>query len=138
MTDKQLIKIAQEGVGEELRRKISEGKPVSYYDIESKRVYRPEDIKYKTTIYIEEDGSATAVLDVIDLAENAPDEEEACMLLAESILDYSKEYMSDFQFHYNAPNRRPHLPFVNKAIKLGDAESIRKEMMCRNREIKGD
>ncbi len=40
LTDEQLIKIAQKGVEEELKRKISEGKPVSYYDKERKQVYR--------------------------------------------------------------------------------------------------
>lgn len=40
LTDEQLIRIAQKGVEEELKRKISEGKPVSYYDKEKKQVYR--------------------------------------------------------------------------------------------------
>lgn len=40
LTDEQLIRIAQKGVEDELKRKIAEGKPVSYYDKELKKVYR--------------------------------------------------------------------------------------------------
>lgn len=40
LSDEQLIRITQEGVESELQRRISERKPVSYYDKDSKRVYR--------------------------------------------------------------------------------------------------
>ena len=40
LTDKQLITAAQEGVAKELARKTAEGKPVSYWDSQKKKVYR--------------------------------------------------------------------------------------------------
>ena len=40
LTEKELIKAAQDGVTKELERKLSEGKPVSYWDSQKKKVYR--------------------------------------------------------------------------------------------------
>jgi hypothetical protein len=91
--------------------------------------------KYYTTLYTEDDGSVTATSDVLDLAENAEDKESACMLLAEAILDYSEEYYSEYKLYSNAPNRRAHLPYIMKALLLGDAESIKEEMTCQNGKI---
>lgn len=91
--------------------------------------------KYHATLYKEDDGSVTIASDVLDLAENAEDKDSACMLLAEAILDYSEEYYSEFRLYSNAPNRRPHLPYVMKALLLGNAESIKGEMICRNGKI---
>ncbi len=39
-SDKKLIKAAQEGVASELARKKEEGKPISYWDKDKKKVYR--------------------------------------------------------------------------------------------------
>ena len=39
-SDSKLLKAAQEGVADELRRKKAEGKPISYWDKEKERVYR--------------------------------------------------------------------------------------------------
>ena len=40
LSDEQLISAAQAEVKSEIRRKLSEGKPVSYYDPVVKKVYR--------------------------------------------------------------------------------------------------
>lgn len=94
-----------------------------------------EGLKYHTDIYKEDDGTVTAVLREIDLAENGPDKEAACMSLSEAILDYAEDYYSEFQLYRNAPNRRIHLPYVMKAILLGEPASVKEEMVCRNGKI---
>lgn len=38
--DDRLLKAAQDGISKELQKRLSEGKPVSYYDKEKDRVYR--------------------------------------------------------------------------------------------------
>ncbi|MBQ6480787.1 MAG: hypothetical protein IJI45_06690 [Anaerolineaceae bacterium] len=91
--------------------------------------------KFDTVLYKEDDGSVTAALKAIDLAENGADKETACIMLAEAILDYAEEYYSEFKLYSNAPNRRPHLPYVMKAILLGDPVSVKEEMLCRNGRI---
>lgn len=78
---------------------------------------------------IEEDGSVTLSLSEIDLIENAPTEEEAMLALAQSILDYAKEFHREFNLWSNAPNRKTHLPYVVKALILGDTRKI---MACIN------
>lgn len=92
-----------------------------------------EGLKYNVDIYKEDDGSITAALREIDLAENGPDKEAACMLLSDAILEYAEEYYSEFQLYRNAPNRRGHLPYVIKAIILKDPTSVKEEMVCRRK-----
>ena len=94
-----------------------------------------EDLKYHVDVYKEGDGSITAALREIDLVENGPDKETVCMLLSEEILAYAEEYYSEFQLYRNAPNRRAHLPYVIKALLLGEPASIKEEMVCRNGKI---
>ena len=94
-----------------------------------------ESLKYHADIYKEEDGTFTAALRELDLVENGPDKESACSALSESILEYAEEYYAEFQLYRNAPNRRSHLPYVMKAIILGDPASIKEELVCRNGKI---
>jgi len=94
-----------------------------------------EGLRYHVDIYMEADGSVTAALREIDLAENGSDKETACTLLSEAILEYAEEYYSEFQTYRNAPNRRAHLPYVIKAILLREPASIKEEMVCRNGKI---
>jgi hypothetical protein len=75
--------------------------------------------------YTEADGSVTLSLNELDLAENAETEDDARLALAKSIIDYAEEYFDDFKLWSAAPNRRNHLPYVLKALTLGDAISIK-------------
>ena len=45
--------------------------------------------------YVEEDGTITLSLDVLDIVENAATEHEAKVELAKSILDYAKDFYED-------------------------------------------
>lgn len=78
----------------------------------------------------EEDGSVTLALNEIDLVENGKDEKEARSKLASSILEYAEDYYSDFTFWGSAPNRKSHIPYVFKALFIGDIQKIGESIQC--------
>ena len=78
----------------------------------------------------EDDGSVTLSLGEIDLVENAPTENEAKLMLAKDILDYATDYYNDFAYWSSAPNRKPHIPYVLRAIMLGDVDKIGECISC--------
>lgn len=81
---------------------------------------------------IENDGSVTLVLNEIDLIENGKTENEAKKNLAESILEYSENFYNDFHYWSTAPNRKAQIPYVFKALILGDAEKIGALIVCQD------
>lgn len=81
---------------------------------------------------IEEDGSVTLSLNEIDLVENGKTEEEAKQKLAGSILEYSEGFYKDFNYWSTAPNRKAHIPYMLKALILGDAEKIGALITCQD------
>lgn len=78
----------------------------------------------------EEDGSVTLELNEIDLVENGKDEVEAREKLAKAILEYAEDYYNDFSYWSSAPNRKAHLPYVFKALFIGDAQKIGESITC--------
>ena len=80
----------------------------------------------------EEDGSITLSLKEIDLVENSKTEAEAKQALAESILEYSEEFYQNFHYWSTAPNRKAHIPYVFKALILGNAEKIGELIICQS------
>ena len=80
----------------------------------------------------EDDGSYTASLISIDLAENEKTREKAVRALAEAIYEYAEEYYDNYELYGRSPNRAPHLPYVTKALLLGSAEKIMGELVCQN------
>ena len=93
-----------------------------------------EPYKFTARRYVEDSGSITLSLDEIDLAVNARDDEEAIRKMAEDILEYSEDYFHRFDSWYSSANRKPHLPYVFKALMLNDAEQIKNLITCRHRE----
>ena len=85
---------------------------------------------FTATKFIEMDGSVTLSLNEIDLIENAPDEEQAKLLLAQSILDYAEEYYNEFKKYSNTPNRKAHVPYIMKAIIMNNTSEIKKLIIC--------
>jgi len=81
---------------------------------------------------IEDDGSVTLSLNEIDLVENGKTEKEAKQALAESILEYSEDFYTNFNYWRTAPNRKVHIPYVFKALILGNAEKIGELITCQN------
>ena len=78
----------------------------------------------------EDDGSVTLSLREIDLVENASTESEAKLMLAKDILDYATDYYNDFAYWSSAPNRKSHIPYVLRAIMLGDIDKIGECISC--------
>ena len=78
----------------------------------------------------EEDGSVTLALNEIDLVENGRDEAEAREKLAKAILEYAEDYYNDFSYWSSAPNRRAHIPYVFKALFIGDIHKIGDSIQC--------
>ena len=78
----------------------------------------------------EEDGSVTLALNEIDLVENGKDETEARMKLAAAILEYAEDFYNDFSYWSRAPNRKSHVPYVFKALFMGDIRKIEDSILC--------
>ncbi|MBR2215246.1 MAG: hypothetical protein IJ849_05755 [Selenomonadaceae bacterium] len=78
----------------------------------------------------EEDGSVTLALNEIDLVENGKDDNDARAKLAAAILEYAEDYYNDFAYWGSAPNRRSHIPYVFKALFLGDTRKIGDSIQC--------
>ena len=83
----------------------------------------------------EEDGSVTLALNEIDLVENGKDENDARSKLASSILEYAEDYYSDFSYWASAPNRKSHIPYVFKALFIGDTQKIGESILCQSGKI---
>jgi len=89
---------------------------------------------FHADLYSEDDGTVTASLHEIDLAETGIDEKDVKVKLAESILDYANDYYEDFSY-WSRGNRKAHIPYVFKALMLGDVEKIGEAITCRLGEI---
>ena len=77
------------------------------------------------TNFQEADGSFTMSLDDLDIVENADSTDEVIDLIDDSLIDYAQEYMDSFSQYFNAPNRKPHFPFVLKVISQPDYETVK-------------
>lgn len=62
--------------------------------------------------FIEEDGSITLSLNEVDLIENAETEDAAKLALAQSILEYAKDFYREFDLWSTSPNRKEHVPYI--------------------------
>ncbi len=82
--------------------------------------------------FTEDDGSITLSLSEIDLVENAPTVAECIKALAQSILDYADDFYREYSYWSSAPNRKTHIPYVFKALILGDAEKVGAIIQCRD------
>lgn len=92
-------------------------------------------VVFKCRIYKEHDGSYTATLESMDIAENAETKDQALNALAQSILDYAEEYYESYELYSKSPNRANHLPFITKALLLNDTEKIKETIQCRSGKI---
>jgi hypothetical protein len=80
--------------------------------------------------FIESDGSVTLSLNEIDLIENAPDEKQAKLLLAQSIIEYAEEFYNEFNYWSADKNRKKHIPYILKALILNDTNKIGDLIEC--------
>ncbi len=89
-----------------------------------------EGYSYSAVLMKEDDGSVTLALNEIDLVENGKDEYDARLKLASAILEYAEDYYSDFSYWESAPNRKSHIPYVFKALFIGDIQKIGESIRC--------
>jgi hypothetical protein len=89
-----------------------------------------EGYSYSAVLMKENDGSVTLALNEIDLVENGKDEYDARLKLASAILEYAEDYYSDFSYWGSAPNRKSHIPYVFKALFIGDIKKIGESIRC--------
>ena len=80
--------------------------------------------RFQADILPEDDGSITLALTEIDLVVNAPDLNSAKEELAAELISYSQDYFNEIQMYYNAPNRKPHFPYVLKVSLLENINDI--------------
>jgi hypothetical protein len=86
---------------------------------------------FSGNFFTETDGSVTLSLNEIDLVENAPTEQDVRFIMGNSIIEYAKDYCSDFTVFGRAPNRKKHLPYVFKALMINDSQKIGEGILCR-------
>ncbi|KKM10609.1 exoribonuclease R [Clostridiales bacterium PH28_bin88] len=79
----------------------------------------------KPEVLHEADGSITLALDQLDIFVNAASLEEAIKELIEDVKTYAQDYMQRSQLFINAPNRRPHFPYVLRVLLCENDEEIR-------------
>ena len=86
---------------------------------------------FSATCYKEKNGSVTISLNEIDLVENGKDEAEARLNMGKALVEYAQEYYENYSLYSNAPNRRPHIPYVFKALMIDDPKAIGEGIRCR-------
>ena len=82
--------------------------------------------------FIEPDFSVTISLNEIDLVEHAGTEEEARLRMAKAIIAYAEDFYKDYEYWSKAENRKSHIPYVFKALLIGDEVKLGEEIECRD------
>lgn len=72
----------------------------------------------------EPDGSFSGSVQEIDVVASAPSPEALRNALAHELIDYALIYSERFAFHFNAPNRRSHAPYVLNILLQDDVEAV--------------
>jgi hypothetical protein len=82
---------------------------------------------YRFTLEYEKeaDGSFSGSLKELDLLANADSLEALKTEIIQELVEYAHEYMNEFEKYYNAPNRKPHFPYVMRVIIQKNKETIR-------------
>ena len=88
-------------------------------------------ITYIADEYHEADGTVTLSLSNMDIIANGPDIVSAKKLLVQNIIEYAEEYYSAYEMYYASPNRKPHLPYIMKALTAKSPEELEEAVLCR-------
>lgn len=83
------------------------------------------DCKFRAIYISEDDGSITATLEGFDLVVNEPDIEQAHIELTNELIEYSKEYIDNFQLHYSSTNRKQHFPYILRVLLAEDFNEVK-------------
>ena len=88
-------------------------------------------LNFTLSFFEEEDGSFTAVLEELDLIENAQSKEDCMISILDAMKDYARDFYNDFSLWSSAPNRKNHIPYVLKILLSPDSRLL-EDMVCRN------
>ena len=81
-------------------------------------------VSFTLTFDNEENGSVSGTLEEVGLSANAPDLQALEDKLANYLLEYADDYMSQFTRYFLSPNRRAHFPYVMKAVIQPDRAAL--------------
>ncbi|MGD0622149.1 MAG: exoribonuclease R [Thermacetogeniaceae bacterium] len=79
----------------------------------------------KPEVIREEDGSVTLALDQLELYVNGDSTDQAVQDMVNDLKFYAQDYMERSQLFLNAPNRRPHFPYILRVLMCESDEEIR-------------
>ena len=88
-------------------------------------------LNFTLSFFEEEDGSFTAVLEELDLIENAQSKEDCMISILDAMKDYARDFYNDFSLWSSAPNRKNHIPYVLKILLSPDSR-LMEDMVCQN------
>lgn len=71
----------------------------------------------------------------LDIVEKGTTEEEAIELIVEELVDYSHEYLDNFNLYFNSPNRRKHFKYVMNVLIQDSKEAVKELIKCRAMEM---
>lgn len=80
--------------------------------------------RFNVVLTNEDDNTFTAELEDFDLFSNESTKELALSQLAKELIEYAEDYMNDIQLYYNAPNRKPHFPYVLNVLLQDDFQGV--------------
>lgn len=87
--------------------------------------------RFNVKRFNEEDGSVTLSSEEMDIIANGPDENSALRRMAAYIKEYAEEFYDEFPTWSAAPNRKPHIPYVFKALSL-NIDEILEDIVCQD------
>ena len=79
-------------------------------------------LKITVSLFTEDDGSVTGVVEELDLVENAPSGEKCITSLIKEMKNYAEDFYNEFEFWSSAPNRKNHIPYVLKILTSTEQE----------------
>jgi uncharacterized protein YbcC (UPF0753/DUF2309 family) len=86
--------------------------------------------KYQFTLNIikESDGTYTGILDELELAVNAESIDSLKAQIVTDLIQYSLDYMNDFDAYFHSPNRKDHFPYIFR-VYLHQSDAMKVEEM---------
>ena len=84
-----------------------------------------EDYKMTPEIIREDDGSTTLALDALEICSNNSTLDLAVQDLIEDLKIYAQDYLERSQLFFQAPNRKPHFPYVLRILLCDNDKDIR-------------
>ena len=88
-----------------------------------------DNLQFSLDYSVEEDGSCSGSISEVGISANAPSLAELKEKLAEHLLEYAQDYMAEFGRYSAAPNRKPHLPYIMKAILQPSLEALMEQFI---------